>query len=180
MELRLKYLRKAAGYRSRDAFASVIGVNPRTYKTWESGERNMSFSQACMVADALGCSLDELAGRTEYVGTYSDQRQAELNDDYLSLTEAGKDAAAGAVRGIKLTEEVRAQEEHQELPKAKLLGKSTMRIDVSDVQPGETKKVAPYIENSSRGVVGSIALRDAAKEEEEQNGGTWSAIDKVS
>lgn len=55
MELKLMQLRKAAGYKSRDAFAAVIGVKPLTYKTWETGERNMNFAQACMVADALGC-----------------------------------------------------------------------------------------------------------------------------
>lgn len=111
MELKLMQLRKAAGYRSRDAFADFLGVNPRTYKTWESGERNMSFAQACMVADALGCSLDELAGRAEYVGSYSDRRQAVLNDDYAHLSDAGKDAAAGAVRGIRASEGMRRVEE---------------------------------------------------------------------
>lgn len=98
MELKLMQLRKAAGYKSRDAFAAVIGVKPLTYKTWETGERNMNFAQACMVADALGCSLDELAGRPQYAGSYSDRRQAVLNDDYAHLSDAGKDAAAGAVR----------------------------------------------------------------------------------
>lgn len=110
MELQLMQLRKAAGYKSRDAFAAVIGIKPLTYKTWETGERNMSFAQACMVADALGCSLDELAGRAEYVGSYSDRRQAILNDDYSHLSDAGKDAAAGAVRGIRASEGARVRE----------------------------------------------------------------------
>ena len=109
MELKLMQLRKAAGFKNRDDFAVVIGVNPRTYKTWETGARNMSFTQACMVADALGCSLDELAGRTEFVGSFSDERQAVMNDDYARLSDAGKDAAAGAVRGIRASEGARAQ-----------------------------------------------------------------------
>lgn len=109
MELKLMQLRKAAGFKNRDDFAMVIGVNPRTYKTWETGARNMSFTQACMVADALGCSLDELAGRTEFVGSFSDERQAVMNDDYARLSDAGKDAAAGAVRGIRASEGARAQ-----------------------------------------------------------------------
>ena len=111
MELKLMQLRKASGYKSRDAFAAVIGVKPLTYKTWETGERNMNFAQACMVADALGCSLDELAGRPQYAGSYSDRRQAVLNDDYAHLSDAGKDAAAGAVRGIRASEGVRRTEE---------------------------------------------------------------------
>lgn len=100
MELQLMRLRKAAGYRNRDTFAEAIGVKPRTYKTWESGERNMSFEQACMVADFLGASLDELAGRTEYVGTFSDDRQRRLNDDFASLDDVSRDAAVAAVRGM--------------------------------------------------------------------------------
>lgn len=110
MNLKLMQLRKAADYKNRDDFAAVLGVKPRTYKTWESQESNMSFAQACMVADALHCSLDELAGRTEFVGSYTDQRQAALNDDYSHLSEAGKDAAAGAVRGIRASERVRDEE----------------------------------------------------------------------
>lgn len=43
MELKLMQLRKAAGYKNRDDFAAVIGVNPLTYKTWETGARNMNF-----------------------------------------------------------------------------------------------------------------------------------------
>ncbi|WP_418389769.1 helix-turn-helix transcriptional regulator [Adlercreutzia sp.] len=117
MELKLMQLRKAAGYKNRDDFAAVLGVNPRTYKTWETGARNMSFPQACMVADALHCSLDELAGRVEFVGSFSDQRQAVMNEDYAHLSDAGKDAAAGAVRGIRASEGARVQtaglEDHQ-------------------------------------------------------------------
>lgn len=117
MNLKLMQLRKAAGYKNRDDFAAVLGVKPRTYKTWESQESNMSFAQACMVADALHCSLDELAGRTEFVGSYTDQRQAIMNEDYAHLSDAGKDAAAGAVRGIRASEGSRVQtaglEDHQ-------------------------------------------------------------------
>lgn len=100
MQLKLQQLRKAAGYKSRDDFAVVLGVNARTYKTWESGERKFSFVQACAIADALNCSLDELAGRTEYIGTYSDARQAEINRDYGVLDEPSKDAATAALRGM--------------------------------------------------------------------------------
>ena len=111
MELKLMQLRKAAGFKSRDAFADHLGVSRRKYKGWESQETNMNFAQACMVADALGCSLDELAGRPQYAGSYSDRRQAVLNDDYAHLSDAGKDAAAGAVRGIRASEGVRRTEE---------------------------------------------------------------------
>ena len=60
----------------------------------------MNFEQACMVADFLGVSLDELAGRTEYVGTFADERQRRLNEDFAALDDASRDAAAAAVRGM--------------------------------------------------------------------------------
>lgn len=117
MNLKLMQLRKAAGFKSRDDFADFLGISRRKYKGWESQETNMSFPQACMVADALHCSLDELAGRTEFVGSFADQRQAVMNDDFAHLSDAGKDAAAGAVRGIRASEGARVQtaglEDHQ-------------------------------------------------------------------
>ena len=63
MDLQLMKLRKLAGYKNRDAFAEKIGVNKYTYRSWESGAAMMSLEQACMVADVLECTLDELAGR---------------------------------------------------------------------------------------------------------------------
>ena len=65
MEIQLKRLRKEAGYKSRDAFAAALGgsCNARQIKSWETGERMMSLEQACVLADFLRCSLDELAGR---------------------------------------------------------------------------------------------------------------------
>ena len=65
MEIQLKRLRKEAGFRSREAFADALGdsYNARQIKSWETGERKLSLEQACVLADFLHCSLDELAGR---------------------------------------------------------------------------------------------------------------------
>lgn len=100
MNLRLQELRKAAGYRSRALFADAFGTTERQVKSWEIGERKVSLDTACELADFFNCSLDELAGREEYVGTYSDARQAEINRDYGVLDEPSKDAAAAALRGM--------------------------------------------------------------------------------
>lgn len=87
MNLQLMRLRKEAGYKNRDKFAEKIGVNKYTYRSWESGAAMMSLEQAVMVADALGCTLDDLCGRewdsTEF---YSDAFQAELNRCYEACT----------------------------------------------------------------------------------------------
>ena len=57
-------------------------------------------AQAFELADFFHCSLDELAGRWEYVGTYADERQRQLNEDFASMDEATKEAAAAAVAGM--------------------------------------------------------------------------------
>lgn len=100
MQLQLQQLRKSAGYKSRDDFAAVLGINPLTYKGWETGRTRLKLEDACLIADILKCSLDELAGRYDYVGTYSDARQEAMNRDYLSLDEPSKDAASAAIRGM--------------------------------------------------------------------------------
>lgn len=93
MDLQLMKLRKRAGYRNRDDFAAALGINKHTYKSWETGAAMMSLAQACRVAEVLDCSLDELAGRWEYVKEpkYFDPRQEALNGHFASLNEEGKD-----------------------------------------------------------------------------------------
>ncbi len=85
MELQLMKLRKKAGYKNRDQFAEKIGVNKYTYRSWETGAAMMNLEQACMVADVLECTLDELAGREPPAG-WTDEFQAELNRFYEECT----------------------------------------------------------------------------------------------
>lgn len=111
MNFQLQQLRKAAGYKSREKFAEALGISERKLKAWESQETRITFEDACLIADFLGVTLDELAGRTAYVGMYSDLRQAQMNADYTQLSEPKKDAAADTVRGMLLGEQRR---EHME------------------------------------------------------------------
>lgn len=111
MDLQLMQLRKAAGYKNRSSFAKELGISERKIKAWEVQETRITFEDACMIADFLNCSLDELAGRFEYVGSYSDDRQRELNNNYEALSNEGKDAALGSVRGIRASESARAKTE---------------------------------------------------------------------
>ena len=117
MRLQLERLRRAKGYKSRGSFAEAIGVNPSTYKSWETGLRAFSFKQACMLADFLGCSLDELAGRFEYVGrTHDGSLQRSMNAHFASLSEDGRAAAEAAVVGIAMRERAREQKNMPDSP----------------------------------------------------------------
>lgn len=64
METRLQELRKAAGWKSAKAFAEHIGISVRTYTNYEQGARNLMLDTAVMLCNELGCTLDDLVGRT--------------------------------------------------------------------------------------------------------------------
>lgn len=61
MDIQLKKYRKRAGLTQKE-LASMIGEKVRTYASWERGEAMLSLEQAYNCAEALGCSLNELAG----------------------------------------------------------------------------------------------------------------------
>ncbi len=63
MRTRLQELRKAAGFKSAKAFADYMDISVGTYTDYEQGRRMFSLDKAWDFCDALGCSLDELAGR---------------------------------------------------------------------------------------------------------------------
>jgi transcriptional regulator with XRE-family HTH domain len=60
---RLKRLREAAGL-SQPQLARVAKVPLGTLRQWEQDRRLPSWEGALALADGLGCTLDELAGRT--------------------------------------------------------------------------------------------------------------------
>lgn len=63
----LRELRKL----SQARLATLIGVSPRVYNRWENGDATPHWGSILKIADLLGVSLDELAGRTA------------INDDFV-------------------------------------------------------------------------------------------------
>lgn len=110
MDLQLKRLRKNSELTQTD-LAERIGVSMRVISSWERQETALPLEDAARIADVLDCSLDELAGRYDYIGAYSDERQRDLNSNFEELTDEGKDAALGSVRGIRASESARAKTE---------------------------------------------------------------------
>lgn len=100
MELQLEQLRKAAGYKSRKAFADAFGTNERQIKAWECGERKLRLSDAYDLAEFLHCTLDELAGREWSPPAYSDNRQQALNHSYSMLNDKSKGELAGFANSL--------------------------------------------------------------------------------
>ena len=60
---RLQQLRQDRGL-TQTRLAELAGVPFRSLQNWEYGRRTLLFDAAIKLADALGITLDELAGRT--------------------------------------------------------------------------------------------------------------------
>ncbi len=97
MNIQLKKLRQIKGL-SQDEIAQKLGIKKSRYGTWERGDRMMSLEQACDVADVLGCSLDELAGRDVPQQTFTDPAQAALNGYYGSMNGHGREMLVETAR----------------------------------------------------------------------------------
>jgi transcriptional regulator with XRE-family HTH domain len=63
MGQRLKELRLRAGL-TQEALARAADVGSDAVRKWETGRRTPMLDMASRLADVLGCTLDELAGRT--------------------------------------------------------------------------------------------------------------------
>ncbi len=61
---RLRYLRKTRKAR-QDDLAMSVGVNPRTYRHYETGDREPKMATLIALADYFGVTLDYLVGRTD-------------------------------------------------------------------------------------------------------------------
>ncbi len=109
MKTQLQRIRKERGFKSAKEFADYIGMSVRTYTNYEQGITSPTLEKAWEFADALECTLDDLAGRDFVAKDYQDPRQAALNEDYSQLSESMKDAAASAIRGMRLSESARIE-----------------------------------------------------------------------
>ena len=61
---RLKQTRQSKNL-SQSNLARMSGLNLRQYQRYELGEQNISLNKLIPIADALGVSIDYLAGRTD-------------------------------------------------------------------------------------------------------------------
>ena len=60
--LRLKEIRKAAGFRTQAEAADALGVKERRYASWEREEVALTVEDACAISEALGCTPNDLCG----------------------------------------------------------------------------------------------------------------------
>lgn len=89
MNLQMKSLRIRCGLKQEE-IAERLQMPVRRYGSYERQERTLSLEDACAVADVLGCTLDELAGRV-WTGA-QDDGERELVECYRASTPAQKSA----------------------------------------------------------------------------------------
>ena len=105
MNLQLKLLRVRAGL-SQDEMAERLGIKTSRYGTWERGERMMSLEQACQVAEVLGCTLEELVGRSSAItqrAPATDPSLSELNDCWEAASDSGRGTMLDVARAMRAT-----------------------------------------------------------------------------
>ena len=74
-------------------------------------KRDPRLSTAIKIADALGVSLDYLAGRESPppAPSYADRRQRKLNADFEELSDVGRESAVGTVAALLSVERARGE-----------------------------------------------------------------------
>ncbi len=94
----LRDLRKKAGYKNATDFADALGMQYTRYIAYELGRASMRLDAACMICEALNCSLDVLVGRHQEKAI--DPSQQMLNDYYTELSDEGKGVAVRQLEGM--------------------------------------------------------------------------------
>ena len=80
---RLKELRTTRKL-TQNRLAELLNVKPRVYSRWETGDAVPHFDTIVRLADILGVTLDEMAGRTD-APTQATIRNPELNRLYKKV-----------------------------------------------------------------------------------------------
>ena len=101
----LQAMRRRAGFKSAKAFAEHIGMPTATYTKYEQGNTKLTLLQAWEFADALDCTIDEIAGREPPEASLTDD-EWDVVDGYRTADESQKRRMLVAARlEIEMAEE---------------------------------------------------------------------------
>lgn len=113
----LQSMRKNAGFKSAKSFAEHLGISVSAYTEYEQGRCSFTYEQAWEFADALGCTLDELGGRTPPSGangSFQDPMQGDLNRYFESMNNEGRSALVASARLMSGSPDVRIEKDKPE------------------------------------------------------------------
>lgn len=97
--LRLRELRKASGVRVQE-IADACGVKPDAVMRWEREENQLKVSDACKIANVLGCTLNELVGLPPDAPNEDPQDVVELRGIYSRLSMSDKSVLMRVARAL--------------------------------------------------------------------------------
>ena len=89
MQIRLRELREGRGLKVSQMIER-LGVQDSRYRKWESNSAQIPLEYACMCADILKCSLDELAGRRVPSRPSMSEDERRMLDVYRSASDHGR------------------------------------------------------------------------------------------
>lgn len=89
MRLRLRELRKAQGLTQKE-LTRAAGVQQGAVGKWERGENQLKLTDAAMIADLLGCSIDDLVGCEPRELSYESRQHERLETSWASFNQTGK------------------------------------------------------------------------------------------
>lgn len=114
MELRdrIAVAMKAAGMSQADLCRATNMGSSKISQLLKGKVEDPRLSTAIKVADALGVSLDYLAGRASPPPppNYADKRQRKLNADFEELSDVGRESAVSTVAALLGVERARGSE----------------------------------------------------------------------
>lgn len=105
-QLKLKELRKAAGFATQKAFADFLGIKERKYASWERGEVGIPLEDAFMLCQALKCTPNDLCG---FPNTRTAEEQS-LTDDEREIVDNYRDSSPQWQLNITMTAKAAASE----------------------------------------------------------------------
>lgn len=106
MKLQLRKLRENR-HMTQSELAKKVNTTLRKISAWERGETSIPLEDACNIADFFGVTLDELAGRWEYVNKIPSATpdEVQLVDDYRKSDERGRGNILDVARREKIASE---------------------------------------------------------------------------
>lgn len=80
---RLNQTRREQGFTAQQ-MADMLGIGLRSYRAYESSDREPHFANLVKIADFLGISTDYLLCRDEFLATHADERPESPPSDPIS------------------------------------------------------------------------------------------------
>lgn len=161
MENSLQRIRKSRGFASAKEFYESAGIPAPTYSRYEANPERIPMERAWQIADALGCTIDEVVGRHEPEDFIN---PGPVQEAYDRLAPDSREFADGVLEYLRMRDEDEGRRERIEEEKAyeeyaRHYERLLLQRAATD---GEARRVAVFgTDGERREAVRALALEDA-------------------